>query len=150
MCADPEGPTAPRRPNILVVEDDMMIGMCIEDFLLGLGCDVVKAMRLEKAIQEIAAGLFDGALLDVNIAGKPVYPIAEILSAQHIPFAFVTGHDPDFIPHAYRANLVLGKPLVEREITQALEAFACQWQFAPAAGTAKWSYHRRPAVLGLT
>jgi CheY-like chemotaxis protein len=118
------GKSFPVRPlNILVVEDNVMIAMCLEDMLVNLKCTVVKATRLEKAMQELARGHFDGALLDVNIAGMPVYPLADALTTLAVPFAFVTGHEPDSLPAAYGEHPVLAKPLIELQIVQTIKTF---------------------------
>src|SRR3546814_9846381 len=79
--------------RILVVEDELLVALELEMMLIGLGCDVVgPASRLEKAMQLAAAEAIDGAILDVNLRGRPVYPVATALKARGIPFLFSTGY----------------------------------------------------------
>ncbi len=74
--------------RILIVEDEMMVAMMLEDMLTDLGCEVVKAARVAKAVHLIATTAIDGAILDVNVAGEAVYPVAHELQSRGIPFIF--------------------------------------------------------------
>lgn len=80
--------------RLLLVEDEAMVAMMLEDMLGDLGCEVVGpagsvalALELARADQGIA-----GAILDVNVAGEPIYPVAETLKARGVPFVFITGY----------------------------------------------------------
>jgi len=78
--------------RVLVVEDEMMVSMLIEDMLSDLGCKVVgPASRLEEAIALVDSQEIDCAVLDVNLGGQPIFPLADILRAQGAPVAFATG-----------------------------------------------------------
>lgn len=67
--------------------------MLMEDMLGELACDVVATVgQIEAAMAAADTGVFDLAFLDVNLRGVPVYPVAEILRARAIPYAFVTGY----------------------------------------------------------
>ncbi|WP_296600652.1 response regulator [Phenylobacterium sp.] len=100
MTTAPAGSLAGRR--ILVVDDEPLVAMLIEDLLRDEGVEVVgPASSLAQALELAGDPGLDGALLDVNLAGEFVYPVAEILRARDVPFAFVTGYgraglDPDF------------------------------------------------------
>ena len=76
---------------------------------------VVEAM---KAIERNAP---DAAILDVNLAGQLVYPVADRLMDLHIPFVFVTGYGRESIDRRYDSVYVLEKP-VEREALEAVFA----------------------------
>jgi hypothetical protein len=69
---------------------------------------------------------FDGALVDLNLAGKPAEPLADLLVARGVPFAFVTGYQRDSIDRRYANIPVLQKPieadLLERTLISILEA----------------------------
>jgi CheY-like chemotaxis protein len=115
------GSLAGRR--ILVVEDEMLVSMLIEDVLRELGCDIVGPVATrEKAIAVAKTEPIDAALLDVNLAGEPVYPVADVLSARRIPFAFVTGYGEAGVDARYARALTLTKPfqlsIVEQVIAQ--------------------------------
>jgi hypothetical protein len=60
---------------------------------------------------------FDGALVDLNLAGKPAEPLADLLVSRGVPFAFVTGYQRDSIDRRYANIPVLQKP-IEAEILE--------------------------------
>ena len=81
-----------RGKRILVVEDEPLVAMMVEDILLGEDVVVIgPAASLVKAL-ELVEGEFDAALLDVNLAGERVYPVARRLQQRGIPFVFATGY----------------------------------------------------------
>jgi CheY-like chemotaxis protein len=97
--------------RILVVEDEPIVAMAVEDILLELGCEVVgPAYSLDEALVRIAAGLFDAAVLDINLNGERSYPAATALASMSIPFAFATGYAPDRVEPALAMAPVLEKP----------------------------------------
>ena len=98
--------------RILLVEDEAMVAMLIESILDDLGCLVVEcAASVPAALEAIDSRQFDGALLDMNLGGSTVYPVAEILSARALPFAFVSGYGPTADVEARFPNVaVLKKP----------------------------------------
>jgi CheY-like chemotaxis protein len=101
--------TRPRR--ILVVEDEVMVRMLIEDMLGELGHTVAAvAGRLDEAMQAAESAEFDLAILDVNLGGEAISPVADALSARGTPFLFVTGYAEGGVPAAHRDRLVLKKP----------------------------------------
>jgi len=112
------------RLRILVVEDDMFVGMCMEDILIDMGCDVFKAPRIDRALHMVQTQPLDGAFLDVNVADVPIYPVAHALRARAVPFAFVTGYGASCIDQAFKDCTVLSKPLVEAELLKAAAFFA--------------------------
>ncbi len=112
-AGQPEQPTMGllRGRRILVVEDESMIWMLIEDGLSEEGCVVVgPASQLDDALRAAADDAIDAALLDVNLGGRPVYPVADVLARRGIPFAFLTGYGAGGIQEAYRHHPVLKKP----------------------------------------
>lgn len=79
--------------RILVVEDEPLIAMDLKHLLTGLGCSVVgPALNLNQGMRLIEAETFDGAILDVNLGGKMVFPLADTLAERSIPFMYVTGY----------------------------------------------------------
>src|SRR5689334_23497704 len=80
--------------SILIVEDEPLIAMMLEDFLDSLGhkvsgtCDTVKC-----ALDEVEKGGFDLAILDVNLKGENVWPVATRLRERNVPFVIATGGD---------------------------------------------------------
>lgn len=122
-------------PTILVIEDEMIVAMYMEDLLTDLGCRVATAARVENGLDIIRAQHIDGAFLDVSVAGAPVAPVVNELSARGIPFAFVTGYEAHQLPADYRNRPILSKPVIETKIAEVLAGFAaCQPAVAAPAG----------------
>ena len=107
--------------RVLVVEDEMMVSMLIEDMLEDLGCKVVgPASRLEEAIELANTVELDCAVLDVNLGGQPIFPLADILRAKGVPFAFATGYGDAGLREADRGSPVLQKPFREGDLARVL------------------------------
>lgn len=110
--------------KVLIVEDEPIIAMMLADMLDLLGHDVVgQADTLDAAHRLIEAGGFDAAILDVYLAGQPVWPVAERLRAEGCPFVLATGAGRDDLPAGFQDCLVLEKPYDVPGITKALGAF---------------------------
>jgi CheY-like chemotaxis protein len=107
--------------RVLVVEDEMMVSMLIEDMLSDLGCTVVgPASRLEEAIDLAQRSDLDCAVLDVNLGGQPIFPLADILRAKGAPFAFATGYGDAGLRDVDRGSPVLQKPFREGDLARVL------------------------------
>jgi CheY-like chemotaxis protein len=79
--------------RVLVVEDEGAVAMLVEAMLEDLGCVVaLSAASVRESLEHVRAGGFDFALLDVNLAGEKVYPVADELRRLGIPFAFASGY----------------------------------------------------------
>jgi CheY-like chemotaxis protein len=107
--------------RILVVEDEAAISLLLEDMLLDFGCEVVgPAARLSAALEAVSRETVDIAILDVNVAGEPIYPVVEALVERKIPFVFSTGYGSAGIKDAYRNRPVLQKPFAQNDLKQKL------------------------------
>jgi CheY-like chemotaxis protein len=105
--------------RVLVVEDEAMLAMMLEDMLAELGHAVVaSAGSLEQAEALIRRGGFDLAVLDVNLAGRPSYPLAELLRERGVPFLFATGYGRGGLPEAWKEAPVLQKPFSQQQLQQ--------------------------------
>lgn len=103
----------------LVVEDEMTIAMLIEDMLLELGHEVVDiATRLPVALELAKTIEIDLAILDVNLAGRPSYPVAELLDQRGIPLIFASGYGA--LDHAYRGRAIIPKPFKLNDLKLAI------------------------------
>jgi CheY-like chemotaxis protein len=112
-----------RRLRILVVEDEMLVAMSIEDMLLELGHEVAGlASRLGPALALARDSRFDAAMLDVNLAGEPSFPVADLLIGRGIPFLFATGYGRQGIEERYRDHPMLQKPFRTEELGAGLAA----------------------------
>jgi CheY-like chemotaxis protein len=107
--------------RVLVVEDEMMVSMLIEDMLGDLGCTVVgPASRLDEAIALANLGELDCAVLDVNLGGQPIFPLADLLRAKGAPFAFATGYGDAGLRDVDKGSPVLQKPFREGDLARVL------------------------------
>ena len=114
-----------KRLRILVVEDEGLVAMLIEDMLEDLGCEVAGSLSsVGQTLKWLAdGGSADAALLDVNLGGEPVWPVAEALLARGTPFAFTTGYGQLNTPRFEHAPL-LGKPIKLQRLEEVLRRFA--------------------------
>ena len=109
--------------RVLVVEDEAAISMLLEDMLMDFGCTVVgPASRLKMAIEMAQGDNFDIAILDVNLAGESIYPVAETLVQASRPFVFSTGYGGGGIKDPYRDRPVIQKPFSQQDLKRTLLA----------------------------
>ncbi len=109
--------------RVLVVEDEMMISMLLEDMLGELGYETVgPASRLESALDMARDADVQAAILDVNLHGRPTWPVAEILRERGIPFMFATGYGAEGLAERYRSAPVLSKPFLRDELGRAMSS----------------------------
>ena len=114
--------------RVLVVEDEMMIAMLVEDMLAELGCAVVGPAHALDAALDLARteAQIDAALLDVNLAGQPVFAVADALREKGVPAIFSTGYGDAALRDVDRGAPVLQKPFragdLARALTEALKA----------------------------
>ena len=107
--------------RILVVEDEYLIRMLIEDMLTDLGYDIAAAVGTIAEASELAARAeFNAAILDVNLDGQEVFPVAEILAKRGLPFVFVSGYDENNLPEPYRGRPTLQKPFQAEQLKASL------------------------------
>jgi DNA-binding response OmpR family regulator len=108
--------------RVLLVEDDAMICLLFEDMLQEFGCEIVgPACDLERAT-DLAQGeaSIDIAVLDVNLGGQLVFPVAEILAKRGVPILFATGLGADGLPEAWRGHQMLQKPMGMEQLAVSL------------------------------
>ncbi|MBB2971457.1 response regulator [Mesorhizobium sp. RMAD-H1] len=107
----------------LVVEDEGLVALLIEGMLEELGCEVaVSVATLAEAITAATHETLDFALLDVNLDGQSVFPVAEILRTREIPILFSTGYGRVGVPDAFKEYPVLSKPFEAEELEQQLRS----------------------------
>lgn len=115
--------------RILVVEDEALVAMLVEDELLDAGAEVVgPALSIGEALHLVEAAAADGginaAVLDINIGGKHVSPVADRLAALGVPFAFATGYSVGGDTGGHGAAPTLHKPFDPSCLVAAIEAIA--------------------------
>ena len=105
------------RRRILVVEDDLLVATLLAEILESVGWQVVGPVaHLATALDAAASEDFDAAVLDVNLRGQAVYPVAEVLDARRVPFAFVTSYSREALPPLFCGRPHLGKPFAPGEL----------------------------------
>ena len=116
---------SPAKRRSLVVEDEMLIGMLLEDMLTDMGFQVVAIVpRLKEALAAVERESFDLAVLDVHLHGESAFPVAEALIAKGVPFIFATGYGERGLPESYRNRPVLQKPFAKDDLERLLKALA--------------------------
>ena len=108
--------------RVLLVEDEVMICLLLEDMLHEFGCEIVgPACDLERAtdLARSEEGL-DAAILDVNLGGQVVFPVAEILAERGVPILFSTGMGVDGLPEAWRGRETIQKPMSMDQLAASL------------------------------
>jgi CheY-like chemotaxis protein len=111
-----------KRLRILVIEDEALVAMFVEDMLIDIGHDVgAVASRMQDALDVAQNGIFDWAILDVNLDGQTSYPVADILKERGVPFAFATGYGSRGLDTKYAYAPVLAKPFVRADLEKLLQ-----------------------------
>jgi two-component sensor histidine kinase/ActR/RegA family two-component response regulator len=109
------------KKRVLLVEDEAIVGMMMRDILLEHGLFVIgPCCSLREAMSSAATAEFDCAILDLNLGGEAVYPVAAMLSERGIPFAFVTGYGRESIEDRYKSIPILQKPIVREGLEEYL------------------------------
>lgn len=98
--------------RVLVAEDNTTIAMALTDELRAMGVEVIgPANTLSAALRLAREQHPTAAILDVDLDGEFVYPVARLLRDKGIPFVLLTGFEPKDIPDDLRSAPVLGKPV---------------------------------------
>jgi CheY-like chemotaxis protein len=111
-----------RGHRILVVEDEALVAMLLETMLEDMGFIPVGPVGDIEAALDILSHdtALDGALLDVNVAGREIFPVASALTAIGVPFVFSTGYGEDGLPENWRGQPTIQKPFTEQAVRDAL------------------------------
>ena len=110
--------------RVLLVEDEGLVAMLIEDMLDDFGCVLAGSVgSVAQAMQWLdEGGQADAALLDVNLGGEAVWPVAEALMRQGVPFAFTTGYG-ELGELRFEHAPLLGKPISGERLEEVLREF---------------------------
>jgi CheY-like chemotaxis protein len=109
--------------RVFIVEDEALILYTLQDMLEELGCRVVAtALRIDDALAKGDSAAFDVAILDVNVGGERIDPVADLLARRGVPFLFATGYGARSLPEGHRDRIVLAKPYQTHEVRAALDA----------------------------
>jgi len=110
--------------RVLVVEDEMLVSMVLEGMLDDFGCVVAaSAPTVDDALSAIDAQYpLDAAILDVNLGGEKVFPVADDLGSRGVPFLFCTGYGPADLADRYPGRPLLFKPYQAADLAAAIQA----------------------------
>src|SRR3954468_20973420 len=109
--------------RVLVVEDEYLLAMDLTERLQELGVEVIgPAATVGGAIVLLEANQVDGAILDINIRGERVYPVADRLKQKNIPFVFTSGYSSELKPEAYATIPRCNKPTDFETVARLLAA----------------------------
>lgn len=107
--------------RVLLVEDELLVAMMLEETLHDAGCVVIGPVgRVDKAMDAAEGEAIDVAVLDVNLGGERVYPVAETLARMGVPFVFMTGYDRGVLPAEYAGRPAMRKPFKPAELIRQL------------------------------
>ena len=97
--------------RVLLVEDEFLVSAVLAADLRAAGYDVLgPCATLAAAMEAAQSESFDGAILDINLKGQLVYPVAEELARRRIPVMFLSGYASISMPEPFRARPCLPKP----------------------------------------
>jgi CheY-like chemotaxis protein len=109
--------------SIFLVEDEALIRMMLAEMVEDLGHRVVAEAGNIKDGQALAgSAVFDLALLDINLAGRCISPVAEIIARRDLPFLFVSGYGPAGRPEQFSDRPVLQKPVLISKLGEAIDS----------------------------
>jgi DNA-binding NtrC family response regulator len=109
--------------SILIVEDEYFLANDVADALHSIGAEIVGPINsIAEAAQAVSANTLAGAVLDVNVRGQWVYPVAKELDARGIPYVFMTGYGKDAIASEYQHIMRCEKPFDPQTVASLLAA----------------------------
>lgn len=116
------------RCRVLVVEDEFYIADDMAAALTQLGAEVVgPAPSKETALAILSSeSPIHAAVLDINLKGQAVFPVADALTARGVPFVFASGYGPAMLPNRFRAVPLFEKPFNPRDLATALPLAAIE------------------------
>jgi CheY-like chemotaxis protein len=118
MSSEPK----PRPLSVFLVEDETLIRMMVAEMIEELGHTVAaEAGNLKQAVSLAQTANFDVAILDINLSGQRIDPVAEILSLRNLPFIFASGYGDDALTDRFRDRPTLQKPFILSQLAEAIE-----------------------------
>ncbi|WP_438274574.1 response regulator [Nitrobacter sp.] len=116
-------PVKPSGGSVFLVEDEVMIRMMVADMLEELGYSIAaESGDIEQALMLAQTADFDIAILDVNVNGKLISPVAEVIEGRNRPFIFATGYGMQGLPPEYRDRPALQKPFQMENLAVMIES----------------------------
>ena len=109
--------------RVLVVEDEPMIAMMFDEMIQDFGSEAIGPVsQMKEALRLASTAELDAAVLDINLGGAVVYPVADALEERGVPLIFATGYRPDALPARFAQRTALPKPFTYATLAAALDA----------------------------
>ncbi|MBR0855507.1 response regulator [Bradyrhizobium liaoningense] len=111
-----------KQASIFIVEDEALIRMMLVEMLEKLGHTVIaEAGSIDegRSLAEIEG--YDLAILDINLHGYNVQPIAEVVAERGLPLVFLSAYGSAGVPDAFKRTPVLNKPCSPAELEHAID-----------------------------
>jgi len=116
-----DGRVASPTPRLLLVEDEVLVGLFMREMLEDMDFSVTDPCRtLADGMAAAKAEKFDGAVLDMNLNGESVYPLADLLTSLDVPFIFVTGYSADVVAERFAKIPIIQKPVAAETLARIL------------------------------
>ena len=107
--------------SVFLVEDEVLIRMMITEMIDELGHRVVaEAASVAEAMPMAASAKFNLAILDINLRGENVLPVARLIEARHVPFLFASGYAATGLPTPFHDRPILRKPFALNNLDEAI------------------------------
>jgi DNA-binding NarL/FixJ family response regulator len=114
--------SSPKRPRILLIEDEFLIAVSVQEMLEDLDCEVVGPIAtLAEALDLCLTADADAAVVNLILQGKPAYAVATILAAREIPFGFASGVDHQLTDDSWKERPFLSKPYSASDLREFLK-----------------------------
>jgi CheY-like chemotaxis protein len=122
--------------RVLLVEDEILVAMMMRDILSDLGFSVIGPFsRLSEAMVAAVHDEIDAGIIDINLGGEFVYPVADVLVARSIPFVFVTGYGVESIDERFGSVPIIKKPVQRQALQKIFIPADCEKPAAFSNGT---------------
>jgi CheY-like chemotaxis protein len=107
--------------QVLVVEDEPLIGLDLSDMLKNVGCYIIGPFRRAVvAVEHLNSNRPDVAILDLKLADGDSVAVADALAAKDIPFCWVTGQSAAEMPERHTARPIVSKPFTPESLFSGL------------------------------
>jgi DNA-binding response OmpR family regulator len=107
--------------KVLVVEDEYLIAMALADELEAAGALVLgPSSSVESALIAVERDAPAAAVLDVELQGKLITPVADALAVRGIPYILTTGHDSEALPPQFLDVPQCAKPATAEDVLTVL------------------------------
>ena len=93
-----------------------MVAMMVEKVLVEFGLRVVGPYgTIDDAMRAVRETPLDAAILDINLDGQSVYPVVDLLMANGVPTAFISGYGAESVDARYEHIPLMQKP-IDRQV----------------------------------